>query len=68
MKKEILIEGMSCKHCVKHVTEALAELKGVKDVQVSLEQKKAVVEVDNVDDATLKQAVEEVGYDVIKIA
>ena len=26
MKKKILIEGMSCKNCVAHVTEALEEL------------------------------------------
>lgn len=67
MKKEILIEGMSCKHCVKHVTEALEELEGVKDVKVSLENNNAIVEVDNVNDDTLKNAVEEVGYDVINI-
>ena len=26
MKKKILIEGMSCEHCVGHVKEALEEL------------------------------------------
>lgn len=29
MAKRILIEGMSCVHCVSHVKEGLAELKEV---------------------------------------
>lgn len=68
MKKQISIEGMSCVHCVKHVEEALKEITGVVNVQVSLQDKNAVVEVaDAVSDAKLKEAIEEVGYDVTGI-
>ena len=35
------IEGMMCGHCVKHVTDAISGL-GATDVNVSLEEKKAV--------------------------
>ncbi|MBW4828478.1 MAG: copper ion binding protein [Clostridiaceae bacterium] len=67
MKKTILIEGMSCGHCVKAVEEALKELDGVKSVVVDLEGKKAVVEGDNLDDNKIKEAIGEAGYDIIEI-
>ncbi len=68
MAKKIYIEGMSCDHCVKHVTNALIEVDGVKDVKVDLKGKVAAVELaGNTDDRRLKEAVEEAGYDVIKI-
>ena len=37
------IEGMSCAHCVRHATEALKAVKGVKRAVVSLETKSADV-------------------------
>lgn len=67
MKKRINIEGMSCMHCVKHVTNALEEVNGVKSVNVNLEGKYAVVEVEGADDAALKAAIEDAGYDVVSI-
>ena len=45
MKKELMIEGMMCQNCVKHVTHALEGILGAADVQVSLEDKKATVNV-----------------------
>lgn len=47
MKKKILIEGMSCEHCVGHVKNALEGLDGVTSVEVSLENKCAIVETTN---------------------
>jgi copper chaperone len=66
MKKKILIEGMSCEHCVAHVKEALENLDKVTSVEVSLEDKCATVETENSDDE-LKNAIEEEGYDVVNI-
>lgn len=66
MKKKILIEGMSCQHCVGHVKEALEGLDKVTSVEVSLENKWAIVETTNIDDE-LKETIEEEGYDVVKI-
>jgi copper chaperone len=66
MKKKILIEGMSCEHCVAHVKEALEGLDKVASVEVSLEDKWAIVETENSDDE-LKNAIEEEGYDVVNI-
>jgi copper ion binding protein len=68
MKKMIKIEGMSCMHCVKHVEEALMDLKEVTRVKVDLNEKNALVELDgSVEDYKLKEAVEEAGYDVIAV-
>lgn len=66
MAKKLLIEGMSCGHCVKHVTEALTELNGVTNVKVDLASKSALVEGE-ASDADIKAAVEDAGYDVVKI-
>lgn len=68
MKKKITIEGMSCGHCVGHVSEALQEVCGVKDVSVNLDEKNAIVELAHeVDDSKLKDAVGEAGYDAVKV-
>jgi len=57
------IEGMTCGHCVKSVEEALGSLDGVTSVQVSLEDRRAVVtSEDELDTATVRRAVEEAGY------
>lgn len=66
MKKKIMIEGMSCGHCVKHVQEALEGLNGVSSVEVKLAEKYAVVET-TVEDSQLQEAIDDAGYDVISI-
>ena len=66
MKKKILIEGMKCEHCVGHVKEALEGLDKVTSVEVSLENNYAIVETTNSNEE-LKEAIEEEGYDVVKI-
>ncbi|MFK4784945.1 heavy metal translocating P-type ATPase [Fusobacterium sp. MFO224] len=68
MKKEILIEGMSCMHCVKHVTDALNGIPGITDVKVDLESKIATFNIlADVSDETLREVIESAGYKVIKI-
>ncbi len=68
MIKKILIEGMSCQHCVNHVKNALEELDGVKSAKVSLENKSAEIELNHdVDDEKIKAAIDEVGYEVTSI-
>ena len=55
MKKELMIEGMMCQNCVKHVTHALEGISGASHVPES------------VTDETLKAAVTEAGYKVTEI-
>ncbi len=56
---EIKIEGMSCGHCVNTVTNAISEVNGVQEVQVSLEKNNAVVTFDEsqTSEDKIKQAV-----------
>ncbi|MDR0411272.1 MAG: cation transporter [Treponema sp.] len=66
MKTILNIEGMSCEHCVKHITEALKSVMGVKSVKVSLKDKKAtVVHKDDMSVEALKSAVVTVGYEIL---
>ena len=68
MKKKIIVEGMSCGHCVNHVKNALEELSGVSNVSVDLNSKAAVVEASSeVDNADIKAAIEDAGYEVVDI-
>lgn len=65
MKKTIMIEGMSCGHCSGRVESALKEVAGVTGVTVSLEEKHAVVTVDDgVAEEQLMKAVTDAGYEV----
>ena len=65
MKKTILIEGMMCQHCVRHVNKALSGVAGVVSVEVDLDKKCAVVETDGtVTDDALTAAIVEAGYEV----
>lgn len=67
MKKTIMIEGMSCNHCTKAVENALKGLNEVSKVEVSLEEKKAVVEGEKLIDDKLREVIEEEGYKVVEI-
>ena len=44
MKTVIKVEGMGCENCIRHVTEALQSLPGVKDVKVDLSTGKVTFE------------------------
>lgn len=65
VKKEIIIDGMMCAMCKKHVEEAL---NGLADTQaiVELENNLARVETSQ-DDSILTNAVEKAGYKVVGI-
>ena len=68
MTKKVLIEGMTCSHCLEHVEEALKEVCGIKSVKVNLESKSAVIELTHdVEDDKIKTAVKEAGYEVVNI-
>lgn len=68
MLKNIFISGMHCEHCTAAVTTALKEIPGVTSVTVELESGIATVAGSGFDDAALKSAVEDTGFDVIEIA
>lgn len=61
----IKVDGMSCGGCVKSVTGVLTALDGVAKAEVSLEQKRAVVEFDaaKLTRDQLKAVIEDAGFD-----
>ncbi len=64
MEKKLNVEGMSCQHCVAHVTQALEAVEGVSKATVSLDEKSAVVELSSdVADSALVDAVVQAGYE-----
>ncbi len=66
MKKKLLVEGMSCGHCVNHLKTALTEdIQGVEVLEVSLEGKYAVVDMqDCVTEEALRAVIEDLGYEL----
>jgi copper chaperone CopZ len=68
MKKKMEIRGMACGNCAAHVKEALESVPGVTAAEVSLGKNEAVVDGASLDEAALKAAVEDAGYEVAGIA
>lgn len=67
MKKVLLVEGMSCGHCEKAVKGAVGSLAEVSNVEVDLNSKKVTVEGENLQDNSLKEVIEDAGYEVIEV-
>jgi copper chaperone len=67
MEKTLSIEGMSCKHCVEHVRNALVGLPGVSGADVDLKKKRAIVSGTALDEAAMRAAVSEAGYSVTAV-
>ena len=68
MKKEIMIEGMTCGHCKMRVENALKEVVGVNEAEVVLDKKIALVDfAEGTSIEQLTEAVEEAGYRVLSV-
>lgn len=64
MIKQVMIEGMSCKHCVKHVSDALNAISGIQ-ATVDLASNSATLTcASNIDDQVITTAIEHAGYTV----
>lgn len=61
------VNGMSCGHCVNAIKNALSEVEGIGNAQVSLEEKTVRVDYDKdlVSLGKIKEIIEEEGYDVL---
>lgn len=59
------VAGMTCGHCVSSVTEEVEQITGVTGVEVDLPTGRVTVTSDApLDDALVKDAVEEAGYEL----
>jgi copper chaperone CopZ len=57
------VPGMHCGHCKAAVTGELGSVAGVESVEVDLETKLVLVRGEDLDDARLRAAIEEAGYE-----
>ena len=59
------VEGMSCEHCVNAITSEVTKVFRVAGVRVDLTGKSVRVTGEGVDDAAVRAAIEEAGYEVV---
>ncbi|MBO4779699.1 MAG: cation transporter, partial [Selenomonadaceae bacterium] len=67
MQTTFKVEGMMCKHCQKHVHDALAKMDGVTAVEVSLENNSATVTATkeiSIDD--FAKVIDDAGYELVR--
>jgi len=64
METTYTVKGMTCDHCVLSVREEVEEVDGVTAVDVDLPSGRMVVSGAGVDDAAVRAAVGEAGYEV----
>ena len=67
MQTTFKVDGMMCKHCQKHVHDALAKMDGVTEVEVSLENNSATVTATkeiSIDD--FAKVIDEAGYELVR--
>ena len=68
MKKKILVEGMKCENCAKHVREELTCVEGIISADVNLADKIVIVETSgDVSNESIKLAVNTEKYNVVGI-
>lgn len=61
---ELAVEGMHCNSCAALISDELQDLTGVKTADVSLENKRAVVEFDEtqIKPSVIAETIESLGY------
>jgi copper chaperone len=58
------VPGVSCGHCRAAVTNEVAMVPGVASIDVDLDAKRVTVAGEQLDDAAIRAAIDEAGYDV----
>ena len=65
IERQYTVAGMTCAHCVAAVTEEVEQVDGVERVAVELDGGRLEVAGEAFDDASIRAAVEEAGYEVV---
>ena len=58
------VPGISCAHCRAAITEEVEQVAGVAAVDVDLDAKRVTVSGAGLDDAAVRAAIDEAGYEV----
>lgn len=61
------VPGMSCDHCKEAVHDGISTVPGVAEVSVDLDTKRVDVTGDGLDDATIRAAIEDEGYEASRV-
>jgi copper chaperone len=59
------VPGMSCGHCEAAVAAEVGRVSGVESVTVDLDTTSVVVHGDHLDDAALRAAIDDAGYEAL---
>ena len=57
------VPAIHCAHCAMSIREEVGEVEGVRDVEVDLDARTVVVHGAGLDDAALRRAIGEAGYE-----
>ncbi len=60
------VPGMTCDHCVTALTRELSAVTGVATVVVDLGTKAVTVQGEGLDDAALRAAIDDAGYEALR--
>ena len=63
MELSYRVDGMTCSHCTAAVEEEVDAVAGVSGVVADLTTKRVVVTGEGVDDAAVRAAIDEAGYE-----
>ncbi len=58
------VPTIHCAHCAASIREEVSEVAGVDEIDVDLDAKRVTIQGDQLDDAALRAAIAEAGYDV----
>ena len=58
------VPGISCGHCRAAITAEVEKVAGVSGIAVDLDAKRVSVEGVELDDAAIRSAIDEAGYDI----
>jgi copper chaperone len=63
-QRTYVVDGMSCQHCRATITDAVQRVPGVSGVQVDLDRGTVTVRGADADDAAVRAAIDQAGYQV----
>jgi copper chaperone len=58
------VPGVSCSHCQNAIDDEVSQLPGVTAVDVDLNRKRVTVRGERLDDAAVREAIADAGYDI----
>ena len=60
------VPGVSCAHCRAAITAEVTAIDGVEAIDVDLDKRLVHITGERLDDATLRAAIDEAGYEAVK--